>query len=491
MKVSIITVCFNSAKTIEYTLNSVITQDYKNIEHVIVDGGSSDETINILKKYKHENKKIIYAHKKKLYESLNIGIKKSSGDLISILHSDDIYNNQNIISRVVKIAKKDKGKVFIGNVIYFKNEEFFNIKRNYETKKPDKINFLIGDMPPHTGSFYKKEIFQKYGYYDESYKISGDFDHMVNLFVINKLKFKKLSFVTTRMRMGGLSGKNINSFIVINKEILHSLSKRGLNSSLIKILFRVPGKISQYIFLNKKINNRNFKIKYHESFKNLSDKSLKVILNIKDLNLSKNFILSALNLAFLGSFSKGLIKLSPDLISWPDGIFSKIYDSTIKKIPGRKLLEDLKIDYKIIKEILVIGNISDVGKNYLKKKYNLPVIVKKMPFGNAKYIINKINFKLRKNQLVFITLPTPKQEQIADYLKTTNKDFKIICIGGSINIASGEEIKVPDFLNNFEFLWRLRYETKRRISRLIQTSFQVLFDKIYFKKLKNLKIKII
>jgi len=492
MKVSVVTICFNSAKTIEFTLNSVITQKYKNIEHVIVDGGSSDGTIGILKNYENINKKIIYASNKKLYESLNIGIKKSSGDLISILHSDDIYNNTNIISQVVNIAKREREReIFIGNVLYFKNKEFLNIKRNYRVKSLSKTNFLIGDMPPHTGTFYKKEIFKKYGYYDEGYKISADFDHMINLFIINRLNYKCLNFVTTRMRMGGISGKNIDSFILINKEILHSLKKRGLKASFLKILLRIPGKIFQYISLNKKKNNKKYELILHKSFRNLYENQINIILNIKKFDFSKNFILSALNLAFLGSFSKDLIKLDPDLINWPDGIFSKIYNNKIKKIPGRKLLDDLKIDRGVIKKILVIGNLSKRGENYLKRKYKLPILIKKLPFGRVEYIISKIDFNINKNQLVFITLPTPKQEQIAAYLKKENKNFKIICIGGSINIASGEEKPVPNFLNNLEFLWRLRYETSRRIVRLLKTSISFALDFIFYKKINKTKLFIV
>ena len=93
MKISIITVCLNSEKTINYTLNSVISQNYSNIEHIIVDGGSTDNTLNILKKYKFKNKKVFYLKNKSLYSSINYGIKKANGGLISILHSDDIYNN--------------------------------------------------------------------------------------------------------------------------------------------------------------------------------------------------------------------------------------------------------------------------------------------------------------------------------------------------------------------------------------------------------------
>ena len=138
MKISVITVCLNSQETIKYTLNSVISQTYKNIEHIIVDGGSQDGTRDIIKKYKNKKKKLIFANRKNLYESLNIGIQKSTGNLISILHSDDIFNNINVLSKVATIAKNSKQKIFFGDVVYFKNFDFKKVIRNYPANNFDK-----------------------------------------------------------------------------------------------------------------------------------------------------------------------------------------------------------------------------------------------------------------------------------------------------------------------------------------------------------------
>ena len=157
MKISIITVCLNSEKTIIHTLNSVMTQDYKNIEHIIVDGGSTDGTIKIIKNYALKNKKIFINKGMSLYRSLNFGIKKSKGKLISILHSDDIYNNKKILSKVIKKTKSSKSKIFFGDVVYFKDKDFKNITRSYPADENIRKKFNFGNMPPHTGSFYLKK----------------------------------------------------------------------------------------------------------------------------------------------------------------------------------------------------------------------------------------------------------------------------------------------------------------------------------------------
>ena len=117
MKVSIITVCLNSEKTIVNTLNSIITQNYKNIEHILVDGGSTDKTIRILRSYPLKNKKIIIKKNSNIYEAMNEGIKNSKGELIGILNSDDFYNNENTIKDIVNISKKSKAKIYIFEIV--------------------------------------------------------------------------------------------------------------------------------------------------------------------------------------------------------------------------------------------------------------------------------------------------------------------------------------------------------------------------------------
>ncbi len=490
MKISIITVCLNSEKTILHTLNSVKVQNYNNIEHIIVDGGSSDRTIEMIKKYKNKKKKIIYAKGKSLYDSLNIGIKKSTGNLISILHSDDIFNNKNILTKVARIAKNSNNKIFFGDVVYFQNSNFEKIIRSYPAAKLKKEIFFYGNMPPHTGSFYKKEIFKKYGYYNKTYKIAGDFEHLLRLIVVKNLDFKILNFIVTRMKSGGLSGKNLNSFLIINNEILKSLQFHKIKSNLFKILLRVPPKIFQYIFLDQKKLNKDFEIIVENQFEEELYNKINIIQNIKKLDFSKNFILSALNLAFLGSFSKNEIKLNKNLINWPDGVFSKIYKRKLKKIPGREVIKNLKIDKKI-KRICVLGNLSENGKKYLKDTFDLPIKHKVLAFGDINRIIQNLKINIKKTDLIFLTLPTPKQEQIAEYLRKKNKFYKIICIGGSIGIASGDEKEVPKYLFYLEFLWRLRYETLRRIKRLFVTFYQYSIDIIFNKKIKNTKIKLI
>ncbi len=488
MKISIITVCLNSEDTILDTLNSVISQKYKNIEHIIVDGGSTDRTAFFLKKYKFRKKKIIFKKKCSLYNSINLGIKNATGDVISILHSDDIYNSPDTIKKVVSRIKKSNKNIFFGDVVYYK-KNFSNVIRYYSALNFKRNLMTYGFMPPHTGSFYKKNIFNIYGYY-KNFQIAGDFEHLLRLIYKKKINFEILNLITTRMKSGGLSSKNLSSYITINKELIKSFNINEIKSNRFLIFLRIPSKLLQFFNFDKLKVNSSFKLKKSNFYKTYKETKIKLIRDIKKLNFNRNFILSALNLAFLGSYSKNQIKLHKNMINWPDGIFSKIYGKQIKKLPGRDILKNIQIPKKI-KRIIVIGNLSNTGKEFLIKNYKKKIINYKLPFGSIEKIKKKSNFIFSSSDLIFITLPTPKQEQIAHHLSNINNNYKIICIGGSIGIVSGDEKEVPKKLINFEFFWRLRYETRRRVLRLITTFFQYIYDVLIIKKVNDIKIKYI
>ena len=488
MKISIITPCLNSEKTLKFNLNSVLIQDYKNIEHIIVDGGSSDGTLKILNNYKFKKKKIILANKSKLYEAINIGIKESTGQIITILNSDDIYNSPNTLSNVINLIKKKTEKIFLGDVVYFNNENFSKIKRYYSATNFKRWMLRFGIMPPHTGSFIHKDIYNKYGLYDANYKIAGDFKFFLKTIYLNKVKFKKLKYLITRMKIGGVSSKNIYSYIISSFEILKALTEYKINSTIFHTLLRMPTKVMQLIFFNQRKLNLDFELIPSKYYKNLYKNNFVIIKKINSLNKFKNYILSAMNLAFLGSYSKKLIHNHDNLVTWPDGLFALSVTKNIKKIPGRNIVKYLKIPKKI-NSIKVFGNLSNNSKLYLEKKFNKKIIHNNLPYGKIENIINK-TYSVKKNQLVFITLPTPKQEQFAEHLAKNNKNFKIICIGGSIAIASGEEKVVPKFIYYFEFLWRLRYDTLRRLNRLFITFFYYIYGKYILNKINNISITV-
>jgi len=486
MKISIITVCFNNEKTILDTLNSVLNQTYKNIEHIIVDGKSKDKTKFFIKKYPFKNKKIYSLKKAGVYNALNYGIKKATGDIVHLLHADDIFQSNDTITNVINKIKKRDEKIFISDVIFFKKKNFLSTVRFYSAKDFTKKKLNYGIMPPHPGMFVKKEIYKRF-LYNENYIIAGDFDFFLRTLLVNKIKFFYLNCISVRMRLGGISSQNIRAYIISTIEILKSFKSNNIKSNLFNALARIPSKIFQLFFFSKSKTNKYFQHKislfYKKFFK--YDFIIKKNLNYSDFN--KSFIYSAMNLAFLAFYSKGDIKKNKYLINWPDGVFSKKISDLNIKIPGREILKILKIP-KTIKKITVIGNLSKNSMLFLKKLFKLRIKNIKLPYGNIKFILKNFHHKTSKNELIFTTLPTPKQELIANHIASKNREFKIICIGGSISIASGDEMEVPKFLYPFEFIWRLRYETKRRISRLFLSFIHYIIGRFYNNKLNNLKI---
>jgi hypothetical protein len=290
------------------------------------------------------------------------------------------------------------------------------------------------------------------------------------------------------MRMGGVSTKNIYSYFVSSSEILRALNENNIKSSLIKTLLRIPSKIKQLFIYNSNKLNSKFKLVTSEHYNFLFKNNFTIIKNINYINNLDTYILSAFNLAFLGSYSNGLIHNSDKLIIWPDGIFIKTIKYNIKKIPGRNIIKYLKIP-KQINTIKVFGNLSVKSKNFLKKKFNKEIVNITLPFGDIEEITKK-KYLVKNDELIFITLPTPKQEQFAQHLGQYNKKYKIICIGGSIAIASGEEKVVPIKIYYLEFIWRLRYDTLRRINRLIKTFILFLYGRYLTNKINKISISI-
>ena len=220
--------------------------------------------------------------------------------------------------------------------------------------------------------------------------------------------------------------------------------------------------------------------------------TIKLVTNLNNKFFNKNFILSGLNLAFLGHYVSKETKIVKNLYHWPDGLFKFLFfKNKTKKIPGRDLINNLVIP-EFIEKIYVLGDLPDKNKNYLITKFKKKIIHVPLPFAGVKEIIKKIPL-IDKNSLCFLTLPTPKQEQVAEYISQSQDNYKIFCIGGAINMITGLEKPCPKFLENYglETIWRLKTDSKRRTKRLIKTlslfAYGILFGK--FKKLKGQTIE--
>jgi UDP-N-acetyl-D-mannosaminuronic acid transferase (WecB/TagA/CpsF family) len=260
--------------------------------------------------------------------------------------------------------------------------------------------------------------------------------------------------------------------------------KRDLNFTNFERLLKIFSKEKRMLKLNlyiKKLIAGYFEPKFN------------LLLEGSKINYKKNFTISALNLAFLGYYAKGLISENENLYLWPDGYFRRRFlPESIKKLPGRDLLKNLNLNDKFIKKIIVLGNLEEVSKTYLEKLYKIPIHHIKLPYGDLKDFINSIPL-FKKDEVCIITLPSPKQEILANYIMSNQNHFKIFCFGGAINMASGIEKPLPEKYNKIFFLealWRLQFDTYRRIKRLSETFLYYLIGEI-FRSYKNIKFNII
>ena len=246
MKVSIITVCFNAEKTILRTVKSVLDQVYTNIEYIIIDGASTDNTLSILNNYSNNEFKLVSEKDNGLYDAINKGISLCTGDIIGLLHSDDIYPHSNVISNVVSYFEKDSQlEALSSSVEIYKTGNFTNPFRIYKANNFRNWQFKIGIQPPHPGFFITKKAFDKVGYYRTQYKISGDFDWLLRAILVNKIKVKYIQDVSVYMLDGGLSSSGWASKVKMNNENLRILKSHGFYSNKILIYSKYFIKIFQ------------------------------------------------------------------------------------------------------------------------------------------------------------------------------------------------------------------------------------------------------
>jgi glycosyltransferase involved in cell wall biosynthesis len=245
MKVSIITVCYNSAATIEKTIMSVADQTYRDIEYIIIDGNSKDGTVAIIKNHEDVITKWISEPDNGLYDAMNKGIAMATGDLVGILNSDDTFYNNAVITEIADFHAKHTIDASIGSIIQHKKDG--KIVRIYSSKnwKPEKL--AIGFMPPHPSIFFKRELFTEFGQYDPGFTIGADYELITRFFLKNKISWKYSGITTTAMLVGGLSSSGTSSYKLITKEIQKALRMNGVSYFSFKIKVRFLWKIVGFL----------------------------------------------------------------------------------------------------------------------------------------------------------------------------------------------------------------------------------------------------
>lgn len=246
MKVSIITATYNSDKNLQRTIDSVADQDYSDIEHIIIDGGSTDDTIQIIVSNKNKISKFISEKDNGIYDALNKGIKMATGDIIGFLNSDDVFTNKHVISRVVNIFNIKKTDLVYGNLVYQSKEE-----DNKKTIRYWKSNVYspgclkYGWMAPHPTLYCKREIYEKWGLYDDKFKISADYDFILRVFKQPGVSKSFLPTIMVKMDIGGISNRSLKNLIQKSYEDFKAIRRNNVGN-LLTVIFKNFRKIGQF-----------------------------------------------------------------------------------------------------------------------------------------------------------------------------------------------------------------------------------------------------
>lgn len=251
MKVSIITISFNSVKTIEDTINSVLSQTYQGIEYIIIDGSSNDGTKEIIGTFKNGISKFISEPDKGLYDAINKGIQIATGDIVGILHSDDFFYNNMVIEKIVKAFDENEIDAVIGDVQFVDPVKTSKVVRYYSSKKFTPEKFRFGVMPAHPSFYVRRKLFENFGSYKTDYKIAADFELALRFLLIHRIRYKYLQMPFVSMRRGGVSNESIGSNITLNKEIARACRENGISTNYFLIYSKYLTKIFQ--FFGKKV----------------------------------------------------------------------------------------------------------------------------------------------------------------------------------------------------------------------------------------------
>ncbi len=248
MKISIITVVYNNDKTIKSAIKSVLTQSYSNIEYVIIDGGSSDKTVNIIDEYKEQLGYFISEKDKGIYDAMNKGIKAATGDVIGILNSDDLYQDATVIESVMnQFIQNPTLDIVYGDLVYVNSDNVDKVVRNWKSNSYHNNFFDNGNVPPHPSLFVNKRIYEEAGLFNLDFKLAADYEFMLRIFKKHNFKSKYINKIIVKMRLGGATNQSFSNIKKQNIEILKAWKHNHLKLPFLLMPLRIIKRLIQFI----------------------------------------------------------------------------------------------------------------------------------------------------------------------------------------------------------------------------------------------------
>jgi len=257
MKVSIITVVLNNRDYVGDCLRSVLVQDYRDIEHIIVDGGSTDGTIDVIRKFDGRISQFINEPDYGMYDALNKGIRLATGEVIGILHSDDFYEHPRVIEGVVNILEGEKLDSCYGDLLYVSKNDPEKVIRYWKSSPYKPGQFRSGWMPPHCTFFVKRAIYERHGLFRTDLKIAADYELMLRFLEKHKITTHHINGVLLRMRVGGMSNRSLGNIIKKSCEDYRAWRLNGLSGGFFSVLMKNITKLPQLMAFFRKENQGN------------------------------------------------------------------------------------------------------------------------------------------------------------------------------------------------------------------------------------------
>lgn len=239
--------CKNSGDTIGRTLRSINNQDYPDLEHIVIDGGSTDRTLEIIQSHRHRSLTLCSERDDGIYDAMNKGINLATGEIICFLNGDDFYAHEGVIKKVVRKISTDSLDMLLTDVIIF-DVLGGGIQRRYSSSRFDRQSLSWGWMPAHPGAFIRSSLIDKVGGFDPKFKIAGDYDLFCKIIQRSGLRYSHSDFITVYMKSGGASSSGLKSLWTLNREVLIACRQNNIDTNLLKILSKYPRKLFEFRF---------------------------------------------------------------------------------------------------------------------------------------------------------------------------------------------------------------------------------------------------
>jgi glycosyltransferase involved in cell wall biosynthesis len=247
MKVSIITVVYNGEAYIEGCIESVSGQNYPDVEHIIMDGGSKDRTMEIVNRLRDKVAVVVSEKDRGLYDAMNKGIALATGDIIGILNADDVYAAPDVIAAVVDSFKQANAEMVFGDLVVVAEDDLNRVLRYCTAGEFKRRDFEKGDMPPHPSVFVKKAVYEKFGTFNIDFRLAADYEWLLRSAYNGNTQWEHLGKILVKMRTGGMSQRGIQSKVKLNNEIRKACEINGVKTSLLRIYSKYFTKLFQLV----------------------------------------------------------------------------------------------------------------------------------------------------------------------------------------------------------------------------------------------------